>query len=251
MCKTRRVQRVGAVTITLLMSAASAHAQFPPDSLVNLKFFPSDIDTRELINNMRGFAFALGVRCQYCHVGEEGMPLAEFDFPSDEKPTKRTTREMLKMVQEINATHLADLPERREPNVAVECVTCHRGQARPIMIQQVLSQTTMEHGLDSAKAAYRGLREQFYGSDSYDFSESGLTRIARSLLEQRQLDQALGLLQLNEEFHPTSANLQYMIGEAFAARGDTTEAIARMERAIERDPAFAWAKQRLEQLKQP
>src|SRR5262245_14625530 len=40
----------------------------------NLKVFPQDISGPNLISNMKGFAQALGVRCTYCHVGEEGKP---------------------------------------------------------------------------------------------------------------------------------------------------------------------------------
>lgn len=37
---------------------------------------------------MRGFTRALGLRCSHCHVGEEGAPLATYDFAADEKPLK-------------------------------------------------------------------------------------------------------------------------------------------------------------------
>ena len=246
-----RGSSLAAVALLLLLGTTNVNAQFPPDSLVNLQFFPEDTQPRELINHMRGFALGLGVRCQYCHVGEDGMPLAEFDFPSDDKATKRKAREMLKMVREINTTHLANLPERSEPNVAVQCATCHRGQARPIMIEEVLTQAMAEHGVDSAKTQYRALREEYYGSYTYDFSEFTLSMLAQSLIAQRQVEQAIGVLELNEEFYPESSGIQYMMGEAFAANGNQEEAIKRFERAIEMNPNFRRAKQRLEQLKQP
>ena len=37
---------------------------------------------------MMGFTRALGVRCNHCHVGEDGQPLSTFDFVSDENPNK-------------------------------------------------------------------------------------------------------------------------------------------------------------------
>ena len=49
--------------------AARAQRRFPPDSLVNLKYFPKTIAVRDLLDSMRFFTFALGVRCQFCHVG--------------------------------------------------------------------------------------------------------------------------------------------------------------------------------------
>ena len=50
---------------------------------------------------MIGFTRALGVRCSYCHKGEEGKPLITYDFASDENPNKNRAREMLRMLNEI------------------------------------------------------------------------------------------------------------------------------------------------------
>ena len=120
-----------AITAATIAVPGTMRAQFPPNSLVNIQELPEDITVRELIDVMRGFAGALGVRCQYCHVGEAGMPLSEFDFPSDARETKRKARVMLRMVRSINEEHLAGLESRGEPEVIVECATCHRGQSRP------------------------------------------------------------------------------------------------------------------------
>lgn len=35
------------------------------------------------------FTRALGLRCQFGHVGEEGMPLEKFDFAANAKPGKQ------------------------------------------------------------------------------------------------------------------------------------------------------------------
>jgi len=99
---------LAALVFAATLAPSIARAQWPPDSLVNLEVLPKDIETRELVNIMAGFTRALGVRCQFCHVGEEGMPLAQFDFPSDEKPTKGKAREMIRMVETINGDYLAN-----------------------------------------------------------------------------------------------------------------------------------------------
>ena len=39
----------------------------PPE---NLKFFPKDTPRDTLLNIMRGFTYALGVNCAFCHVEE-------------------------------------------------------------------------------------------------------------------------------------------------------------------------------------
>src|SRR5690349_11296304 len=63
----------------------------------NLKVLPADISGGQLLANMKFFAQSLGVRCTYCHVGEEGKPLSTFDFASDSKEHKNTARAMMQM----------------------------------------------------------------------------------------------------------------------------------------------------------
>jgi hypothetical protein len=99
-----------------------------PQKFTNLKVLPADIAQRDLINVMKQFAFDLNVRCEHCHVGE-GNDLGTFDFASDARPAKLSARVMLKMVAEINGTHLKALPAA--PAQTVTCFTCHRGAAKP------------------------------------------------------------------------------------------------------------------------
>jgi hypothetical protein len=102
--------------------------QLPPPK--NLKVLPKDISSEELIDTMKKFAGSLGVRCNYCHVGEEGKPLNTYDFASDEKPAKQNARLMMEMVRQINTTTLPKLKmdDKAEP---VTCYTCHRGKVQP------------------------------------------------------------------------------------------------------------------------
>jgi hypothetical protein len=85
---------------------------------------------------MRSFTRALGVRCQHCHVykGEDPDDLATFDFASDDKQAKQTTRAMLRMTARINADYLRGNSDTAatatEPKVT--CYTCHRGEQRPL-----------------------------------------------------------------------------------------------------------------------
>jgi photosynthetic reaction center cytochrome c subunit len=103
----------------------------PPDP-VNLKVFPKDIPKPALIQAMRGFTQALGVRCEFCHVGE-GNDLSKFDFASDERRQKRNARLMLAMVTDLNTNYLSEIPEPRPADkLAVTCFTCHRGETRPL-----------------------------------------------------------------------------------------------------------------------
>jgi hypothetical protein len=239
---------IATLALLALITSPGA-AQFPPDSFTNLQVLPETIAPRELVATMRGFALGLGVRCHFCHVGEEGIPLSQFDFASDEKATKAKAREMLQMVKDINTKYLAALTDRPEPHVTVQCATCHRGQSRPLMLEDVLRQTIAQHGLDSAKAEYRSLRETYYGSYTYDFSELTLNLMAQSLADQQEIDNAIGMLELNEEFYPESAGVQFLMGEAYRAKGDREQAITRFERALELNPTFRQAQRRLDELR--
>lgn len=222
--------------LTALMSLgalAPAAAQFPPDSLVNLQVLPEDIGIRELINTMRGFATGLGVRCQHCHVGEEGMPLAEFDFPADEKATKAKAREMLRMVQAINGEHLANLANRSDPPIEVTCATCHHGLNKPISLEDDLLHTHASEGVDATIARYRELREQYYGGWQYDFGIGTLNGVAEELGVQGHFDDGMALLDLSLEFDPENAFVYVARAQLMLRKGDRDVAIQNMERAVE------------------
>jgi len=241
--------RTCVVVLTLSFTAGPLAAQFPPDSLVNLKVLPKDMAVREVINTMRGFTEALGVRCQYCHVGDEGDPLSEFDFVSDEMPAKGKAREMLKMVGAINRDWLADLPRRTTPNVEVRCVTCHRGQARPILMADLLLQTVDSAGADAAVARYRALREGFYGGDTYDFRAEPVNAAAATLLRGGRGNEAAALLALNADFYPDDPQAVALTGRVALARGDTAAAIRALERAAALAPENPQIRRLLTQLR--
>lgn len=97
----------------------------PPPPPRNLQVFPKDIPRPQLIANMKLFSQSLGVRCTYCHVGEEG----KLDFPNDGKKEKLVARKMLAMVHRINQQ---DFGVTDFANVKVTCFTCHHGSTKPM-----------------------------------------------------------------------------------------------------------------------
>jgi hypothetical protein len=228
--------------------AAQVQGKFPPDSFINLKVLPKDIPQRQLIDLMRGFTGALGVRCPYCHVGREGMPLDSFDFASDRKRTKRTARIMLQMVRRIDDSTLTQIPERPSPNVEVTCFTCHRGVNRPMPLQDVLRAALDAGGLDSATRAYRQLRTAYYGRAAYDFGEGTLSELAIDLARSRRLNDAVGLLDINAEFFSLSPGVPFARGEAYLAAGDTASAVTWYQKALAVDSTFQPARFRLRRL---
>ena len=241
-----------AVVITMAFPAftqAQGPAKFPPDSLVNVRVFPKGTPVMNLIGSMRNFSGALGVRCTHCHVGQEGQPLTQLDFTSDEKRTKVVARQMLQMVAEINR-RLDSIPGRVAGAPAVTCATCHRGLARPVPLSAVLAEAALAAGADSATKAYRSLRQQYHGRDAYDFGEGSLSTAAFRTARGGKIDEALVLVQLNEEFFPASSAVAVIRGNIVLMRADTAGAAAAFREAIRRDPANGEARGRLRDIGQ-
>src|ERR1700682_2351251 len=104
-----------------------AAAQFP-EKFTNLQVLPKDISSTQLQSTMRGFAFALGVRCEHCHVQKPNAKNFEMSFAADDKETKKTARVMLRMGAAINGVYISKASVMPIQNTGV---TCHRGLAQP------------------------------------------------------------------------------------------------------------------------
>lgn len=237
-----------ALTLLAASSLAAQAGKFPPDSLINPKFFARGTPVRQVIDRMRGMSQQLGVRCQYCHVGEEGKPLTTFDFASDEKRTKKTARQMLFLVSEINH-RLDTLPERPADKVEVSCRTCHRGVSRPETLASQIVRSSIANGPDSAAALYQRLRDRYFGRDAYDFGEQSLNNAASDLADAKRYDLAFATVALNDKQFPASATLAMFRGELELGRADTTAAAAAFREALRRDPQMEPARRRLTEIK--
>ena len=229
------------------LATAPLHAQIP-EKFENLQFLPRDIPRDTLIRIMRGFSFALGVRCQYCHAGGDGVSFQGVNFASDEKSAKQNARFMLRMVDSLNTRVLAALPHRSTPAVPIECVTCHRGLSRPTTLERVLATTIAERGVDSAVAQYRALRRSAIELGRYDFGEWSLNELARTLHEQAKTAEAIAILELNSEFNPSSPSIDMALGELYRMRGDTTKALQRYRMLLDKQPNNPLAKRRVEEM---
>ena len=226
--------------VTLLPLTANAQSVDVFANPENLQVLPEDISSAELGATMRGFAMGLGLRCENCHVGEAGAPLDTFDFASDERAMKQKARLMLEMVMQINGELVPRLDEVEwDKRVEVRCVTCHRGLAKPMLIEDVLDETISEDGVDAAVAEYRQLRDRYYGTHSYDFSEFVLPMYAQRLFASEQADAAIGLAELNAEYYPDSYYTAFTLGELYFATERAEEALRSYERAIEINPRAA------------
>jgi len=236
--------------VTLAASAAAAQpAPQPPPPMTNLQIYPKDTPRPEIIATMQGFVQALGVQsaggCSYCHVGTAPT----WDFAADTKPAKTVARKMILMSREITAK----LPEVTGKPAAeitrLRCATCHRGVAIPKLLPDILTETAAKSGTPAAVAQYRELRTKFYGGQSFDFSEGALVAMATPLINGNKPDDAIALLQMNAEFYPKSSATYAALGQAYAKKNDTPNAIKSFEKAVELDPNNQNAKRQLEVLK--
>jgi photosynthetic reaction center cytochrome c subunit len=244
-----RALLLAAVVVLVPAQAGAQGRGFIPDSFTNLKVLPKNIDRVTLLATMRGFATALGVRCEYCHVSRPraGAP-DSLEFAKDDKRTKKVARVMLHMVMHINEEHLHDVPERPTPLLEVRCATCHRGLPRPRLMDEEMTLTLADSGLDAAVRRYRELRQRYFESGAYDFRDQVLIDVARNEARAGRLENALGMLGLDDEFHPTSGQVAAALGDVYLQKGDTAKAIASYRTALTRDSTVGPARFRLRQL---
>ena len=236
-----------ALLCTPALSPSPAAAQIP-DKFENLQVLPKEITRDELTRIMRGFAMGLGVRCQYCHPGESGDSLQGVDFKTDEDPDKIKARFMMKMMADLNAA-LPQLPDRDQPGVDVQCVTCHHGLARPVTLAAELQQVIERLGVEAAVTRYRELRERYYGSGAYDFGVNSLNELGRSLARAGKSAEAIAMLELNAELYPQEASVAGSLGQLYAQAGNREKAIASFERALQLEPDNRQAQQALRRLR--
>jgi len=228
-------------------AAAPAAAQIP-DTFDNLQVLPNDIPREALVQRMREFSFALGVRCQYCHAGGDGVSFEGVAFSSDAKPAKVKARAMLRMVATLNNVLLAQLPSRRDPPVTVDCVICHRGLPLPKTLATELMDVIRTRGVAAAVDHYRELRETTTLLGRFSFDQWTMNELARQLGDAGNDDAAIAMLKLNAEYYPKSADIDYMLGELYRKKGDREQAIAHYRAALEKNPEFTSARRRLEEL---
>jgi hypothetical protein len=241
-----RLLTVAALVVPLACPAAAQTPAAPPP-LENLQHFPKDISRERLVQRMREFSFALNVRCQYCHIGGDGVSFEGVNFASDEKPAKRAARFMLRMVDTLNETTLAAVPTRRNPPVKVDCVHCHRGSAVPTTLAAELTRVIDASGIPAAVTRYKELRNDMT-SGRFDFGEWSMNELARSLMEQDKTEAAIAMLELNAEYYPKSASIDMGLAELHRQRGEKDKAIARYRMVLQKDPKNVPARRALEAL---
>lgn len=122
---------------TLLIAAvaamgATADLQEMPPPNQNLKVLPKNISHDNLDKVMDEWKVALGVRCNFCHAASPDNP-RKMNWASDAKPEKEMARQMYTMSGKINKKyfHAKKGENGMMAMEAVNCNTCHHGEAHP------------------------------------------------------------------------------------------------------------------------
>lgn len=242
------------IAVTILVSAlglqpflAAEERWTWPEHPKNLKVLGPDKTGEKLRPIMTGFTRALGVRCTYCHVGEEGKPLSTYDFASDAKPNKERAREMLRMLGDINE-HLKKIQPSGDKRVNMWCHTCHAGRPRPMTLEEEMGETYRKSGAAAAIARYKELKERYRDRGAYDFTEGPLQAFAYDLLNTKDVDGALQIFRLNAEEFPASGNAWDSLAEGYLAAGKKEQAAIYYRKSLELDPDNANALKKLHEI---
>ena len=214
-----------------------------PEKPANLQVLPKDWTGLQLQPVMIGFTRSLGVRCSYCHTGEEGSPLSTYDFVSDQNPNKNRAREMLRMLHDINE-HLKNIQPSGDQRVNMWCQTCHRGRPKPMTLEEELGELYRKNGVEPALEHYADLKQKYYGRGSYDFGENALNNFGYEVLK-TDLAGAVQVFRLNAAEFPQSGNVWDSLAEAYMKSGDSKKAELYYKKALLRDPSDQNAKDML------
>jgi tetratricopeptide (TPR) repeat protein len=244
--------RIAGIIFLTIFSVLPAKAQDRwswPEKPKNLQVLPKDWPGSRLQPVMIGFTRALGVRCSYCHQGDEGKPLSTYDFVSDSNPNKDRAREMLRMLGSIN-DHLKKIQPSGDKRVNMWCNTCHRGRSRPMTLEEELGEQYRKKGLEPALDYYADLKQKYYGRGAYDFGEDSLNNFGYAVLQNNDPAGAIEVFRLNAEQFPQSGNVWDSLAEAYMKAGNLKRAEEYYQKAVALDPTDDNAKEQLKKLQQ-
>jgi len=115
-----------------------------PEKYKNIQIL-KDVPADQLELTMRFVSAATGFQCADCHVREAD---GNFSYDKDDKRTKATAREMMKIERAVNDQFFSS-------RVQVTCMTCHRGANRPVSQPTLADPFTPDQLAAMAAAAQR------------------------------------------------------------------------------------------------
>jgi hypothetical protein len=120
---TLTAQQAAPAPATPPQEAAAADDNWKPDEIKNLTVLPKETSVDDVMKIMKAWNTALNVQCVFCHVGAVGKPLSTYDFASDNKKRKETSRVMLRATMDTNEK-FKTMGDDEPPQIS--CATCHK-----------------------------------------------------------------------------------------------------------------------------
>src|SRR6185369_7945694 len=114
-------------------AAAAPTGPLAPEKYKNIQEL-KDVPADQLETTMRFVSAATGLQCVDCHVREAD---GSFSYDKDEKRTKDTAREMIRIERAVNTQFFSG-------RVQVTCNTCHRGSNRPVAVPSLAEMLTAD-----------------------------------------------------------------------------------------------------------
>jgi hypothetical protein len=128
----------------MIFIVSVAFTSFDPPGFKNLKVLPRYISEPALDSIMHFYSVSLNVGCDFCHVHDKQKDT--WDMASDAKGEKLITRKMMLMTNGINGMYFPPEKGVTDPHAmqTVTCFTCHKGEAIPIDMPQVKTDSTIK-----------------------------------------------------------------------------------------------------------
>ncbi|MGI9530951.1 serine hydrolase [Lutimonas sp.] len=115
-----------------------------------------------------------------------------------------------------------------------------------ISIVDTLRHVIVDKGLKEGIALYENLKSDT--SVDYNFGENELNMLGYQLMTLKKNEEAIGVLELNNQLFSGSANTYDSVGDAYLAKGDTITAITFFQKAYAKDSTFVFSLNKAKEL---
>ena len=115
-----------------------------------------------------------------------------------------------------------------------------------ITIVDTLRHVIVDKGLNKGIALYEKLKKD--PSSDYNFGENELNILGYQLMTLKKNEEAIGVLELNNQLFNGSANTFDSVGDAYLAKGDTIKALEFFHKAFAQDSTMTFSLNKAEKL---
>jgi tetratricopeptide (TPR) repeat protein len=174
------------------------------------------------------------------------IQLAAAEFPASPRPWQLLGEGYLRLGDEVKAREAyAEMLARNRRSYPWEWQAAEVAEA--VVAGKKILVPTLEGAASDADfaAALRAFRAE---PDAYHVNEGAVNALGYRLLRAGEVERAIEVFLINTEQFPGSANVWDSLGDGYRAKGDTAQAIASYQKALEIDPNFAASRQNIAEL---